>query len=441
MKKTHSPNDHFSGWIAARLPLLGLALATLAAQAQTNPPPLNFTFGLPVPGYTLITPKMTYSKDTGFGFEPGASVKVVLGGATGAKPIGAVASDKLFCFSAAVPEGNYKVTVTLGNPAAASETTVNAELRRLMLQQIHTKANQFLTRSFIVNVRQAAISTGGQVKLKAPRETTTEAWAWDDKLTLEFLGTDPSVAKVEIEPVDVPTVFVTGDSTVCDQSTEPYDSWGQMLPRFLKPVVAVANHAESGETIASSLGARRFDKIWSLMKKGDYLFIQYGHNDMKSTAADALQSYHDNLGGVVDKARSLGGFPVLCTSVSRRTFAANGRISNSFNGYPDAVRSVAREKTVPLIDLQQMTAAFYEALGEAGSHRAFATITEDTHHGDYGSYEVAKCVLLGIQQNKLDLTRDIVDDFAGFDPSRPDLIDDFTLPKNPESNSRTPLGN
>jgi hypothetical protein len=177
------------------------------------------------------------------------------------------------------------------------------------------------------------------------------------------------------------------------------------------------------------------------MKKGDYLFIQYGHNDMKSTAADALQSYHDNLGGVVDKARSLGGFPVLCTSVSRRTFAANGRISNSFNGYPDAVRSVAREKTVPLIDLQQMTAAFYEALGEAGSHRAFATITEDTHHGDYGSYEVAKCVLLGIQQNKLDLTRDIVDDFAGFDPSRPDLIDDFTLPKNPESNSRTPLGN
>jgi lysophospholipase L1-like esterase len=420
---------------------LALALAALAAQAQTNPPPLKFTFGLPAPGYTLVTPEMTYSEDTGFGFEPGASVKVVLGGATEANISHALAGNNLFYFSAAVPEGNYRVTVTIGNPFAVSETTVNAELRRLMLQQIRTGANQFLTRSFLVNVRQATISTGGLVKLKAPRETTSEAWAWDDKLTLEFIGANPSVAQIEIELVDVPTVFVIGDSTVCDQSTEPYNSWGQMLPRFLKPVVAVANHAESGESIASSLGAKRFDKIWSLMKKGDYLFIQFGHNDMKSTAANALQSYHDNLGRVVDKARSLGGIPVLCTPVSRRTFGADGKVSNSFNGYPDAVRNVAREKAVPLIDLQQMTAAFYEAMGDGASHRAFATMTEDTHHGDYGSYEVAKCLLMGLQQNKLDLAQDIVDDFAGFDPSRPDPIDDFTLPKNPGRNTPTPLGN
>jgi hypothetical protein len=88
-----------------------------------------------------------------------------------------------------------------------------------------------------------------------------------------------------------------------------------------------------------------------------------------------------------------------------------------------------------------MTAAFYEAMGDGASHRAFATMTEDTHHGDYGSYEVAKCLLMGLQQNKLDLAQDIVDDFAGFDPSRPDPIDDFTLPKNPGRNTPTPLGN
>ena len=72
-----------------------------------------------------------------------------------------------------------------------------------------------------------------------------------------------------------------------------------MLPRFLKPVVAVANHAESGESVGSSLGAGRFNKIWSQMKPGDYLIMQYGHNDMKSRATNALQMYHDDLGKVV----------------------------------------------------------------------------------------------------------------------------------------------
>jgi lysophospholipase L1-like esterase len=440
MQKDHWLKAVLSGRAVSRFTASGLALAALAAQAQTNPPPLKFTFGLPAPSYTLVMPDMMYAKNPGFGFEPGASVKVVLGGNTEANTTHAISSDKLFYFSVVEPEGNYKVTVTLGNPSAAAETTVNAELRRLMLQQIHTEAGQFQTRSFIVNIRQAAISTGGQVRLK-DREKAAEAWAWDDKLTLEFLGVNPSVARLEIAPVDVPTVFVIGDSTVCDQPGEPFNSWGQMLPRFLKPVVAVANHAESGESVSASLGERRFDKIWSLMKKGDYLFIQFGHNDMKIRATNALQKYHDDLGAVVDKARSLGGFPVICTPVSRHTFGADGKVTNSFNGYPDAARSVAREKNVPLIDLQQMTAAFYEALGDAASHRAFASMTEGTHHNDYGSYQVVKCVLLGIRQNKLDLARAIVDDFTGFDPSHPDPIDAFTLPKNPGRNAPTPDGN
>jgi lysophospholipase L1-like esterase len=403
-----------------RVSILSLGL-TLMAQAQAGTLPLKFSFGAEMPGCTLVTPGMIYSNPPGFGFEPGAS-------------------SKLFYFSVAVPEGNYKVTVTLGNPASAAETTVDAELRRLMLQQIHTDAGQFQTRSFIVNVRQAAISTGGQVRLKE-REKATEAWAWDDKLTLEFIGVNPSVSTILIEKADVPTLFIIGDSTVCDQPVEPFNSWGQMLPRFFKPVVAIANHAESGESIASSLGAGRFNKIWSQMRKGDYLFVQYGHNDMKSMAADALQRYTDNLRKIIDKARGLGGIPVLCTPVSRLTFGADGRITNSFKGYPNAVRSVAVEKNVPLIDLQQMTAAFYEALGPEAAVQAFANAHEQTHHGDFGSYEIAKCVLQGIRQNKLAISQDIVDDFTGFDPSHPDLIDSFTLPKNPLRNARTPLGN
>ena len=407
---------------------------------QTSTPPLKFSFGAPTPGYILVTEGMMYSNGTGFGFEPGAAPKSVRGLGSETAQGHAMASDKLLYFSAAVPEGNYKVTVKLGNPATASETTVNAELRRLMLQQIHTDAGQFQIRSFVVNVRQAAISTGGKVHLK-DREKTSEKWDWDDRLTLEFIGVNPSVSTLEIEKTDVPTIFIIGDSTVCDQPTEPFNSWGQMLPRFFKPVVAVANHAESGESIASSLGAGRFNKIWSQMKKGDYLFVQFGHNDMKGTAADGLQSYTDNLGRVVDKARSRGGIPVVCTPVSRRTFGSDGKISNSFGGYPEAVRRVARAKNVPLIDLQPMTAALYEALGPEAAVEAFANANEHTHHSDYGSYEIAKCVLQGIRQNKLGIGQDIVDDFTGFNPAHPDSISSFTLPKNPSRNAQTPLGN
>ncbi len=116
---------------------------------------------------------------------------------------------------------------------------------------------------------------------------------------------------MEIQPANVPTLFLIGDSTVCDQPGEPFNSWGQMITRFFKPELAVANHAESGEAIASSLSAGRFKKIWGVMKPGDYLFVQFGHNDMKSQAPSALQTYTDDLRQIVDDTRARGGFRPL----------------------------------------------------------------------------------------------------------------------------------
>ena len=143
-----------------------------------------------------------------------------------------------------------------------------------------------------------------------------------------------------IEKVDVPTVFLMGDSTVCDQPAEPWNSWGQMLPRFFKPEVAIANHAESGETIADSLHAQRFEKIFSLMKPGDYLLVQFGHNDMKNHAPNALENYKSDLENIVERTRSLGGTPVLVTSMERK----NGIEQNTSMGYPETVREVAKEE-------------------------------------------------------------------------------------------------
>jgi lysophospholipase L1-like esterase len=421
------------GWFATWCVLFFLG-TRFSAAAQSNAAHLKFQFGAgnPATGTSLVGPEMIYSAERGFGFERGADLK--------ANDHGGVASDKGFFFSAAVPEGSYRVTVTLGGSSAVSETTVNAELRRLMLERVRSDPGKTETRSFIVNVRRSAIAGGREVRL-TPREKTSETWAWDDRLTLEFLGTHPAVVALEIEPVEVPTVFLIGDSTVCDQSKEPFNSWGQMITRFFKPVVAVANHAESGESIAGALGKGRFDKIWSQIRKGDYLFVQFGHNDMKSTATNALETYTADLRRIVDEARKRGATPVLCTSVSRRTFNDEGKITNSFRGYTDAVRLVAKEKNVPLIDLQAMGAAFYESMGPDGSHRAFANLRENTHHNDYGSYEIAQCVLQGIRQNKLELAADIVTDFKGFDPSHPDPIENFKVPASSDVTSETPAGN
>ncbi len=436
----------FSGFNAIVLSILASAAGfaapvASAAQAQTNQTIFKFAFapGKVAPDWIQITPTTIYTNGRGYGFEPGAELKPieVVGDSL---PGGAIISDRPFFFSVTVPEGNYRVTVTLGGAAVASDTTVKAELRRLMLEQIHTGPGRFETRSFLVNVRQPKISGDGEVRL-TEREKTTETRAWDDRLTLEFDGSHPSVAAIEIGKPDVPTVFLIGDSTVCDQPSEPYASWGQMITRFFQPVLAVANHAESGESVAGALGKGRFNKIWSQIKPGDYLFVQFGHNDMKSPATNALERYTEDLRKVVDEARKRGAVPVLCTPVSRRSFDDRGKITNSFRGFPDAVRLVAKEKKVPLIDLQQMGAAFYESMGPDGSHRAFANARENTHHNNYGSYEIAKCVLQGIRDNHLGLAKFIVDDFTDFNPSHPDPIESFKVPASPSATSGTPAGN
>ncbi|MEO7190028.1 MAG: rhamnogalacturonan acetylesterase [Vicinamibacterales bacterium] len=408
-----------------RLPMALLCvslLTTAVTSARTSSAPgLKFSFGAENPsGYERVLPDTTYTQESGFGFEAGA-------GSAG-------------FFSARVSEGNYRVTVKLGHHQQSTDTTIYAELRRLMVEGVKTEAGAFTTRSFIVNVRRPDLGGGRTVRLK-DREKGMEAWAWDDRLTIEINGAHPGVATMDIEKVTMPTVYLLGDSTMCDQPREPFNSWGQMLTRFLRPDVAVANHAESGEAIASSLTAGRFEKVFSLITKGDYLLLQFGHNDMKSTESDALPTYAAALRSIVDETRRHGATPVLITSVSRRTFDDAGRrIVDSFRGYTQAVREVAREKNVALIDLQMSSATFYEALGPETSHLAFATMQEGTHHSDYGSYEIVKCVLEGIRAAKLDLAKHIVADFRGFDPAKPDLPAAFSLPKSPLATTAPPPG-
>jgi lysophospholipase L1-like esterase len=315
-----------------------------------------------------------------------------------------------------------------------------------MLERIQTAPGQFVTRSFTVNVRIPKISSGGEVTLD-----TREAGipTWDDKLTLQFSDTRPCVSAIQVRKVDdAITVYTIGDSTVTDQASEPFGTWAQQLPRWFKPKVAVANHAESGETLKSFITGLRLAKVLSQMKKGDYLFIQFGHNDSKSswpqTYAEAGTTYQAYLKAFIAEARLRGATPVLVDPMQRRQFEANGKIRNSHGNYPEAVREVAKEEGVAFIDLTAMSVAFYEALGPDRAYLAFAGSgpnRDATHHDNYGAYELAKCIVQGIRDNKLDLARFIVDDFAGFDPAKPDPVESFSLPASPGRMTEAPRGN
>jgi lysophospholipase L1-like esterase len=334
-------------------------------------------------------------------------------------------------------EGNYNVTVTFGSEDFSGTTTVLAEQRRLMIEKVRTKQGEHGTRTFTVNVRTPDIPSGGggggRIKLK-PREANYPNW--DDKLTLQFLGDPPAIASVKVEPAESDktiTLFIAGDSTVTDQEKEPYNSWGQMLPRWFKAGVAVANYAESGESIRSSLAAHRFDKIFAVMRPKDYLFIQFGHNDMKEKGegVGAFTTYKADLERLLARAAERGGRVVLVTSMNRRNFDDAGHVYSTLKDYPDAVRTVARDKNLPLIDLNAMSKPLYEAWGPEKSKLAFAP-GDNTHHNDYGSYELSRCVVENIRRNQLaDLAEHLTDDVRPFDPAHPDPMDSFDLPEVP----------
>jgi len=403
-----------------------LALAAMLAPAADQAFPVKFAFGSggAPPGYVAVPAGAVYSQGAGYGFD--------LGTAPG--------NDKPFFFSVNAPEGNYTVTVTLGDRGAACVTSVKAESRRLMLESVRTAAGQMTTRSFTVNVRNSRLPArppaapgGDQMRLNPSEKGSLD---WDDKLTLEFIGRHPCLSSLEINQVTVPTVFLAGDSTVTDQINEPYTSWGQMLPRFFTPGVAVANHAESGETLKSFLTGLRLDKMLSLMKPGDYLLIQFGHNDMKEnwpqTYVEPFTTYKAYLKAYIAEARRRGVTPVLVTSVHRRNFDANGKIVNTLGDFPEAVRQTAKEEHLALIDLHAMSAAFYEAMGPAKAPLAFAQNGRDaSHHDAYGAYELARCVAEGIRASNLELANHLVSDVPPFDPTHPDPVEAWSLPPDP----------
>jgi lysophospholipase L1-like esterase len=414
----------FHGAVLKHILLIVLFSCTLAAHAQ------RFVCGQVQRGSIELTGGSVYAAPVpGFDLNTAPEIEAK-----------SCSSAKAFFFSIALPEGSYRVKVVLGG-GQSSTTTVWAEARRLMLEKVSVRAGGSVTRTFDVNIRVPEIAgdPAHRVKLK-PREVGN--LDWDKKLTLEFNGDHPSFRSIAIEPIHEPTVYLAGDSTVVDQDVEPWAAWGQMLPRFFRPGFAVANHAESGETIRSFEGEQRFAKVMSLIQPGDYLFMQFGHNDQKPNAV-SIDDYKKLLVEYIAQTRAKGATPVLVTSMNRRTFDADGKITNSLAGYPDAVREVAAAQHAAIIDLNAMSKSLFEAMGPDASLKAFMhypanafpnqteAISDNTHFNKYGAYELARCMVQGIRTAKLPLRKFLNKDIPDFDPSKPDPQAEFDLPATP----------
>ena len=389
--------------------------------------------------FDLTKEQPVYNETTGYGYDilPSPTKK----------------STHPFYFSVKVPDGNYKVRVVLGSKKRAATTTVRAEARRLMVENAQTRKGKTATYEFVVNKRTPYINDKERVKIKEREKGTL---TWDEKLTLEFNGDAPAVTSIHIERDDVcPTIYLCGNSTVTDQSAEPWASWGQMIPRWFNENVAIANHAESGLTAGTFIAQNRLAQVMSTLKQGDYVICEFGHNDEKEKGPGSGAWYHysRNLKIFVDQVRSKGATIIFCTPTQRRNFDKKGKITNTHGDFPAAMCAVAQREHVEVIDLNSMTKTFFETLGVEGSkgalvHYAANTfsnqekpLADNTHFNPYGAYEVAKMVVQGMKDLHLPITQNLRSDFTSFNPSKPDAKEEFVWSPSQSADLVKPDGN
>ncbi len=355
-------------------------------------------------------------------------------------------------YSFCVPDGNYRVVVTLGSKDYAGKTIVRAESRRILTEQIETKKKEFKTISWTIHKRSPRINDDERVKTK-PREK--DYLNWDDRLTLTFNGEAPAVKSIHIEPdTTAVTLFLCGNSTVVDQENEPWASWGQPIVRWFDENVCIANYAESGERTTSFMASKRLDKALSMAKAGDYFLIEFGHNDEKDRGAGsgAWYNFSYNLKTFIDRIKAKGCTPILITPTARRFFDGD-KLKDTHGEYPVATRTIAQREGVGLIDLTAMTTTLFETCGVEGSKRLLVhyaantfpgqdkELADNTHFNVFGAYEVAKCVIMGMKTLNLPFVSHLRNDWNDFDPAKPDDWQTFNLMPAANAEIEKPDGN
>ena len=191
------------------------------------------------------------------------------------------------------------------------------------------------------------------------------------------------------------TIHYIGDSTVQVNNihTYPQTGMGQVLSLYLREDVQVSSYAKNGRSTKSFLDEGRFEPVKAAMQPGDFLFVQFGHNDEKEDPlrhTDAFGNFRDNLRLFIAATREKGAYPVLLTPIARRLFDNQGKFRPGSHGvYPEAVRQVGREENVPVIDLTTETEAFLAFLGDEPSKALFVWPKDNTHLKAEGAVRMA----------------------------------------------------
>ncbi|MDR0833242.1 MAG: rhamnogalacturonan acetylesterase [Candidatus Symbiothrix sp.] len=228
-------------------------------------------------------------------------------------------------------------------------------------------------------------------------------------------------------------LFMAGDSTMANKdlyrtitdsvtgisSPElfPERGWGMVLPDFFTDEVVIDNYAKNGRSTRSFIAEGLWDKLISNVQKGDYVIIQFGHNDAsieKKERYATPDEYRKNLQRFVDEAKAKGGIPILATPVVRRKFDESGQISDTHGVYPGIVREVAQEKQVTLVDMTELTREWLNEVGDeaskayfmhipAGANRNFPNgLTDNTHYVEAGARHAAALFVAEIEKQKID---------------------------------------
>lgn len=235
-----------------------------------------------------------------------------------------------------------------------------------------------------------------------------------------------AVAACAVSPQDnafgrAPRVFMVGDSTMADKPVmeNPERGWGQLLPRLFRGEVRIENHAVNGRSSKSFREEGRWQTVMNQLTPGDYVVIQFGHNDQKTRDPKRFTlpwgEYRDNLVLYVQEARSRGAIPILATSICRRKYSDAGQWVATHGDYPEVVRQVATELQVPLVDLQAATRQLLVELGPANSKALYLHIApgvytalpdgkaDDTHLSEEGALRVATLFSQALRRQGHDL--------------------------------------
>ncbi|MFC7309492.1 rhamnogalacturonan acetylesterase [Streptomyces monticola] len=212
------------------------------------------------------------------------------------------------------------------------------------------------------------------------------------------------------------TLYIAGDSTAAQKYADatPETGWGMALPFFLQAHTLVANHAVNGRSSKSFADEGRLDTILARLRPGDLLLIQFGHNDAKADDpvryTEPWSTYQDYLRRYVEGARARGAWPVLATSVERRRFAADGTALATHGEYPAAMRALAGQEDVRLLDIQDLSLALWQKLGPEETKKYFnwTSVEQDnTHFNPPGAIAVARLVAAALLHHGVLASRDV----------------------------------